>query len=308
MGESGGGFKISNLLATPAAEGLFHKAVIQSGAAADAGSKEEAAKLAEFVLEEAGIETVEDLRAIPAKEFLAAASRAQSKARAAGVEAGFSPIVDDVVLPSQPFKDGAPELSKDIPLMMGFLNDEMTIFLRSQPWFGSMTEEQLAAFTARDPMMKELVEYFRSERPDDEPTYIYNSAASARFVSDSFTLAETREANGSAPTYMYYITFETDTWDGRLRATHTLDIPLFFNNIEEARAMVGSGKGPVVMGEMMSDAYVTFARTGKPSSDLLPEWTPYDVDSRDTMILNVDPKLASDPVKGMREILAKHDE
>ena len=306
MGESGGGFKISNLLATPAADGLFHKAIIQSGGAADAGSKEDAAKLADFVLEEAGIETVEDLQSIPPKEFMAAASTALGKARRAGVQAGFSPIVDDVVLPAQPFADGAPAQSSDVPVMIGFLQDEMTIFLRNQPWFGSMTEEQLGTFVSRDPMMKELTDYFRAERPDDEPTYIYNSAASARFVSDSFTLAEAREAVDAAPTYMYYLTFETDTWDGRLRATHTLDIPLMFNNIEESRAMVGTGEGPVIMGEMMSDAWVTFARDGKPSSSLLPDWEAYDLDDREMMVLDVEPELASDPVGGWREILAKY--
>ncbi|MAK60573.1 MAG: carboxylesterase [Ponticaulis sp.] len=306
MGESGGGFKISNLLATPAADGLIHKAIIQSGGAADAGSKEEAAKLAEFVLEEAGIETVEQLRAIPPKKFMAAASAGQAKARRAGVQAGFSPIVDGVVLPTQPFADGAPEISSDVPVMIGFLKDEMTIFLRNQPWFGTMTEEQLGMFTARDEMMKELVAHFKAERPDDEPTYIYNSAASARFVSDSFVLAQEREAVDAAPTYMYYITFETNTWDGRLRATHTLDIPLMFNNIEESRAMVGTGPGPVVMGEMMSDAWVTFARDGKPSSELLPEWDAYTLDDRGMMVLDVEPEFESDPVKGWREILAKY--
>lgn len=306
MGESGGGFKISNLLATPAADGLFHKAVIQSGGAADAGNKEEAAKLAEFVLEEAGIETLEDLRSIPPKKFLAAASAGQSKARRAGVSAGFSPIVDGVVLPSQPFADGAPAMSSDVPLMIGFTKDEMTIFLRNQPWFGSMTEEQLGTFTARDPMMAELVEHFKAERPDDAPTYIYNSAASARFVQDSFTLAQEREKAEAASTFMYFMTFETNTWDGRLRSTHTLDIPLFFNNIEESRAMVGSGQGPVIVGEMMSDAYVTFARDGVPSSELLPTWEAYELDDRDMMIFDVAPELASDPVKGWREILAKY--
>ena len=304
MGESGGGFKISNLLATPAADGLFHKAVIQSGAAADSGTKEEAAKLAEYVLEEAGIETVEDLRAIPAKEFMDAASRGLSKARAAGVNASFSPIVDDVVLPQQPFVDGAPDMSDDIPMLIGFNKDEMTIFVRSQPWFGKLTEAQLTAMSSRDPQMKKLVEYYKEQRPDDEPTYIFNSALSAGFVSDSFVLAEQREEGGAAPTYMYYLTWETNTWDGRLRSTHTLDIPLMFNNVEEGRALVGTGPEPVTMGEMMSDAWASFARTGKPSSELLPEWQPYETSERRTMVLDLEPELASDPVKGMREIVS----
>ena len=57
---------------------------------------------------------------------------------------------------------------------------------------------------------------------------------------------------------------------------------------------------------MMSDAYVTFARDGVPSSELLPTWEAYELDDRDMMIFDVAPELASDPVKGWREILAKY--
>ena len=103
---------------------------------------------------------------------------------------------------------------------------------------------------------------------------------------------------------MYHLEWESNAYDGRLRSAHTLEIPLVFNNIEESRALVGTGPGPVVMGEMMSDAWVSFARDGVPSSDLLPEWKPYDTTNRYQMRLDLRPELASDPLKGMREIVS----
>ena len=87
-----------------------------------------------------------------------------------------------------------------------------------------------------------------------------------------------------------------------LRTPHTLDIPLMFDNAKESAALVGTGEDAQTMADMMSDAWIAFAKTGTPSSALLPEWKPYTPSARNVMELNVEPQLVDDPEKDIREL------
>ena len=305
MGESGGGSKVSHLLATPAAAGLFHKAIIQSGPAVTSGKKEDAIKLADAFMAKAGVETEAELLALTSDDVITAGRAALKEVGAGWSGPNFSPIVDGDVLPGDPFKPAAPEQSKDIPVMIGWNKDEMTIFNAAQPWFGRVTDTALngmaAMFGENGPA---LIANYRSERPEDSPTYIANSAMTARFAYGSYVLADQKARQGGAPVYVYQLAFETPVNNGIFRTPHTLDIPFMFNNVEESRVLVGPGEGPVTMGAMMSDAWISFAKTGTPSSDLMPEWTAYNTTDRPVMRLDVDAKIVNDPEKGMREILS----
>lgn len=304
MGESGGGSKVSHLLATPAAMGLFDKAIIQSGPGVTSGSKEKASELADAFLKEADIETLGQLRAMPAEDVLTHARNALRNSGQTGMSMGFGPIVDGEVLPRNPFLPTGPEQSKDVPIMIGWNKDETSIFTAAQPWFGTVTEETLPDLIAT---MGEdgqaLVDEYRRQRPDDSLTYIVNSAMSARFAYGSHVLADQKVRQGGAPVYMYQLTYETPVNNGILRSPHTLDIPFMFDNVEESRVLVGPGEAPETLGAMMSDAWISFARTGMPSSELLPEWTPYDTRTRSVMRFDVEPGMVDDPEKGARELL-----
>ena len=308
MGESGGGSKVSHLLAMPDADGLFHKAIIQSGPGVTSGKKEDAIETTTMILEEAGIETEADLRAIPAEDLLAAARVVDEKLDAGGLGGGaqLGPIVDEVVLPRNPFIPAAPEQSKDVPVMIGWNKDEMTIFMAAQPWFGELDNEGLNKMAkGMGAQTEALVEHYRGVLGEDEaPTYVAIRAMGARFMQGSFVLADQKARQQGAPVYMYWLTYETDANDGIFKAPHTLDIPFMFDNVEESRVLVGSGDGPVALGDMMSDAWISFARSGTPSSDRLPEWKPYTPDERNVMQLDVDPVLVQDPERGARQILS----
>ena len=302
MGESGGGSKVSHMLATPAAHGLFHRAVIQSGPGVTSGKKERAAELAGKLLEEAGAKTLDELLALPADHILAAARRAQAgRSRAEG---GFGPIVDGVVLERDPFVPAAHQISKDVPVMIGWNKDEMTLFTASQPWFGALTD---AALDQMAPSFgeqgAELVAAYRKENPDYSPTHIANRAMSARFVTGTYTLADAQARLGGAPVYVYRLTWETPANGGIFRSPHTLEIPLMFDNVEESRVLVGETEEANLVGEMMSDAWISFARSGTPSSELLPDWTPYTPEKRLVMEFDLEPAMADDPERSARELL-----
>ena len=303
MGESGGGSKVSHLMAMPSADGLFHKAVIQSGPGVFSGKPEEAAAYAEKILSEAGVETLEDLSNLRSDQLVEAVRKATPAGSAMGRGPQFGPIADGTIIPRDPFLPAAPEQSEDIPVLIGYNKDEMTLFLAAQPWFGRLTDTTLTMMTsAMGAQAVAAVEAYREMYPDYSPTHLAAIAMGTRFVRGTYLLADQQSRTASAPVYVYRLTWETPIGGGILRSPHTLDIPLMFDNAVESAAFVGSGEEAQVMAEMMSDAWIAFARSGTPSSDLLPEWKAYDTANRMVMELDIEPRLVSDPEKAIREL------
>src|SRR5579884_487511 len=153
FGESGGGGKVSALLAMPAAQGLFHRAIVQSGAAIRMTARERANALAAAVLAQLGIgkNECDRLQDVPPQQLLAAIAPAS---RAAGPRPfplldryDFGPVVDGADLPQHPFDPAAPAASAAIPLLVGGTKDESSLFLtEDEPyWTGTLTEAALRA-------------------------------------------------------------------------------------------------------------------------------------------------------------------
>ena len=303
MGESGGGSKVSHLMAMPAADGLFDKAVIQSGPGVFSGKPAEAADYAGKILEAAGVETLDDLRTIRSDQIVEAVRKATPADSAMGRGPQFGPIADGTIIPRDPFLPAAPEQARDIPVLIGYNKDEMTLFLAAQPWFGRLTEGTLDAMTgAMGEQAVAAVAAYRKRYPDYSPTHLAAIAMGTRFVRGTYLLADQQAKTASAPVYVYRLTWETPIGGGMLRTPHTLDIPLMFDNAKESAALVGTGEDAQTMADMMSDAWIAFAKTGTPSSALLPEWKPYTPSARNVMELNVEPQLVDDPEKDIREL------
>ena len=223
----------------------------------------------------------------------------------AGGGANFGPIVDGVVLKSDPFLAGAPAQSKAVPVMIGYNKDEMTIFNAAQPWFGRLDAKTLDAMAGMmGPDAAKAVAYLKAQKPDESPTYIANSAMTWRFAQGTYVIADQIAKAGGAPVYVYKLAWETPVAGGIFRTPHTLDMPFMFANAAASSALVGTGDAPLKMEAMMSDAWLAFAKTGTPASPLLPKWPAYTAKGREVMVLDLDPKVASDPEKGLRELSA----
>ena len=151
FGELGGGGKVSVLLAMPQARGLFHRAVIQSGAAIRVSTRERATALAEAVLKELGLGRgeCERLQTLPAGQVLAAiapAARAVGRSRWPLLDRyDFGPVVDGVDLPQHPAEPEAPAIADDIPLMVGGTKEESAFFLADDDavWNRTLSEAEL---------------------------------------------------------------------------------------------------------------------------------------------------------------------
>lgn len=306
MGESGGGSKVSHLMAMPSADGLFDKAVIQSGPGVYSGKPAEAADYAAKILEAAGVETVEDLRGVRSDVIVDAVRQLSAGESAMSRGPQFGPIADGTIIPRDPFLPTAPEQSRDIPVLIGYNKDEMTLFVAAQPWFGRLTEGTLAAMTGgMGAQAVAAVAAYRAMYPDYSPTHLASIAMGTRFVRGTYLLADQQSRTATAPVYVYRLTWETPIGGGMLRTPHTLDIPLMFNNAKESAALVGPGADPERMAAMMSDAWIAFARTGSPSSELLPEWKPYTTQQRNVMELNLEARLVDDPEAAIRTLASE---
>lgn len=295
FGQSGGGAKVSTLLAMPAAKGLFHKAVIQSGAGLRAGSKEDAAKTASDLLAKLNLtaETAAaELQKLPVDAILAAAKEIGT--------GRFRPSIDDKDIPHHPFDPDAPEQSADIPVMIGFTKDEQTLYNVGNPEWVNITEAQVldAANKAFPGKGRIAVDAFKAAYPDYAPNYLLMQVTgTVRSLSSHHTLAS-RKATQPAGVYAYIFAHDLPPQDFVLKAPHTAEIPYIMDNVANAPLFAGSADDDLAMGKMMSATWVQFAKTGDPNgAPGLPEWPKFDATTRPTMFFSKESKVVTEPFK-----------
>jgi para-nitrobenzyl esterase len=315
FGESGGGRKVAMLMAMPSAKGLFQKAIIQSGSGLDAPSRAEAVDLGREFLKKLGIAAgdVQALAHIDAQAILNAQSQAPLMAtspagRLTVPTGGFVPCVDGIALPRKPFIPDAPAISAQVPLLIGSNKDEMTIFMVSDAKFGSRTDEEFAAYVREQlpDKAEALIPALRAAFPGYSPSHLIVAAETMKGYWIATVLqAERKAMQGAAPVFVYQLAWETPVDEGRLRSHHALDLPLVFNNVENGRSMLGPGPKPQRIADVMSAAWIAFARSGNPNTGELPRWPVYDVKRRATMVFDIDSHIQNDPYAEIRQILMK---
>jgi para-nitrobenzyl esterase len=292
FGESGGGWKVSLLLAMPAARGLFHKAGIQSGPGLTAKPAAEADKVTRALLAKLGVDSPQALAAVPTEVLSRQSVTVEGEAMRL-----YTPVLDGVAIPRHPFQPDASPLNAGVPVLIGTNKDEATLFLLGHPRFGDFTDDdvmKLARAAAGD-RAEELLAVLRRAYPDYSPTHIGAACQTvAGMWSGSVKLAERKAAQKAASVFMYMLTWETPVSRGRLRSPHAVEIPLVFDNVEKARNFVGRGEGPQAVAEQMSEAWLAFARTGDPG------WPAYEADRRATMLFDVESRVEDDPLPEIR--------
>jgi len=303
FGESGGGAKVSTLLGMPKAQGLFHRAVIQSGPGLqgqDPGRASEYALklLGHFNL---GAKDVRQLQNVPSAELVAGMTA--TTGRDLGSAMALRPVVDGLYLPAHPFDPVAAPPSVQVPVMIGTNKDESALFAAGDPKRRKLSEEDLLKRLERmlGDRRDEVLAVYRRERPDATPWDLYIGIRSEGTRLRSIQLAERKAAAGGAPVFMYLFTFESNAMGGLFKAAHALEIPFVFNNPDIA-PFTGSGDERYQLAQSMSSAWVNFARNGDPNGPGLPQWPAYDADKRATMLFNVPCAVENDPRRAEREV------
>ena len=308
FGESGGGAKVSVLMAMPAAHGLFHRAIIQSGPAVQMASREDASETAKQLIAELGLgqSQAAKLRDLPAQRLADAQAAVLRKVSMMSFSnrrrVGFNPVVDGKHLPSDPFAPFAPQISAHVPLIIGTNKDEMTLFFALAPWIDKLDEptlrERLRAFVGDKGAG--ILESYRRARPNDSRRELVLAIATDHAMRiPSLVTAERKVAQKAAPVFVYLFTWETPVLDGLLKSPHALEIPFVFDTVKTS-SLTGDAPTRFALAEKMSRTWISFARHGNPNNDSIPEWPSYSEERRATMIFDNQCRVENDPYRQER--------
>ncbi|MBB6426711.1 para-nitrobenzyl esterase [Sphingopyxis sp. JAI128] len=304
FGESGGAAKVSTLMGLTPAKGLFHRAIAQSGSMSLAGFEPPLATgIAKDILAASGQPTVEALAAMPMEDFIAAMRKSRTRG---GL---FQPVVDGRSLPRHAFTPDASPLSRNIPLLVGTNRTEMRLQAGlADPHNFDLSWEELPA--RLKPFLggvdaAPIIAGMRQAFPASDASDIFFHVATHRnYRKTAITQAERKSQAGGAPVWMYRLDWATPVDGGKWQSPHALDIAFVFDNVAKSLSMTGSGPEQQKLADLMSDAWIAFARTGNPQTRALPQWPTYDPARRATMIFDVTPRIVDDPDGAERELLA----
>jgi para-nitrobenzyl esterase len=298
MGQSGGAGKVSTLMAMPAAKGLFHRAIVQSGANLAGITRADAAKNAQALMAKVGVNTAAELQKIPMDTLIQATLNTQ------GVTWG--PVVDGTSLPGGPFDPTAPQISADIPMLIGTTEYEITFFPNTK--YDPLDDAALLASfkqttrAASDAEVEKLVATHKKGRPGLTNLDYSLIVASDNFRARVLTQAE-RKAAQKAPVYLYYFTWQSPVRNKQLKSFHTVEIPFVMANVDEGKSMVGAEQNRYALQDRMSTAWAAFARTGNPNHKGLPNWPAFETKKRPTMVFDNTCKVVNDPAGAERVAL-----
>ncbi len=303
FGESGGGYKVSTLLAMPSARGLFHRAIVQSGPGLTARAPEDAAKVAGMLLEELGDPDVDALRAMPVEQLLAAQGAIGARVGGTGAIAGFGPVRDGVMIPADPGDALADGSAADVPVIVGSTRHEATMFLAMAGTTAGteMDDDALRAQASNyaGDRADAVIDAYRRAHPDasnlDLAVLIQSTGMMGR---GSIELAERKLAGSTTPVWLYVLAWESPALDGFVKATHGMCIPLTMDNA--ALVPITDHPDAHALAAQMSAAWIAFARHGDPDHADLPKWEPYSLDQRATMVFDVPAHLDHDPFAAER--------
>jgi len=318
FGQSGGGGKVLTLMATPAADGLFHKAIVQSGAAPGFGmtlnSRKTSQRVAELTLENLGLSTeeIDKLQAVPYYELLEAANKAiEQVSEEQNINYMWGPVLDGDYIPVNPAGEEFAAQSKDIPLLIGTVLNEFTTIITNSVvdllgdnknnW---TMERVISKLTEKyGDKAESVLDAFMKAYPNKKP-------ADAYFVDTFFrpgaleTAKKKAEQNG-APVYVYVFTYESPVMDGVGMAWHCAELPYVFDNTESVSTATGGGVEAKVLAHNTSLAWVNFAYNGNPNHEWIPEWPPFTPDEGATMIIDSVWEVRHNHDKELLELITK---
>lgn len=314
MGQSGGGQKVCMLMAMPEAQGLFHKAIVESGPAPKALDPDYAKDMALRLISKLGVGVGElsHLSEIPVDRIMAAYFDVFDQTGGYGILGilqGFAPVVDGTILPKHPFMNGAPNISAEIPLLIGTTRTEMTLVTLDSDPVANRMDADLLVNKLRNrfhDQTEKVVAAYRAHHPNCSPWELY-----ALITADwptrmySIHIAEQKAKQHRAPVFMYRTDWRTPVAGGILFSPHAIDIGFVLDDTRYTSRFDGGGPGPKAMARQMSEAWLAFARRGIPETPVLPNWPRYEPQAaRATMLFDLKSRIASDPDGADRQIIA----
>ncbi len=284
MGESAGAIAIVNLLGMPAARGLFHRAILESGAPSlTPNTRADASEVTREVLAALGV-GVDQLTRVPAEQLVPAQERV-SQVR--GLSA-FQPCIDGITLPRPVVDTLRAGEGMQVPLLVGSNRDEWALF------------DVLLGDAANLPLIARMRSKLGDAFVDKmHAAYGGNHRAWVDIFGDlAFRIPILQLADAHpAPAYVYRFDWQSPAFGGRLRAAHALELPFVWNRLDTplARTLLVDTDGAQPLATAMHDTWAAFVKGGDPNGGGLPHWPRYDSDRRATMLLDRESHVVDDP-------------
>ncbi len=315
FGQSAGAMSVSLLLSMPRAQGLFTRAIAQSGSTNAARTPARAHDDTRSFMDAGGFADVDDLRSAPVTELLAAHAAVSAErvadpelvARTTGDPMAFlpfRPVADGDVVPMDPLAEIAAGAAAGIDLIGGSTSEEWKLFSMFLP--KAEDEDQLRSSVAL--LVDDVdgaVAALRADHPDAEPEDLRCAAITdAVFTAPVAALTDAQASH--APTYRYLWAWGSPAWGGMLGAAHAIELPFVFGLVEDHRlhAFVGAD-APVALSHDIIDSWVSFATTGDPTARGL-AWPQADDSERRVMIFDTEIAVVADPRRSMTDFLLTH--
>ncbi|MGI5131516.1 carboxylesterase/lipase family protein [Pseudonocardia sp. CA-107938] len=301
FGESAGAMSVGTLLAMPAAEGLFQRAILQSGAAHNAYSVETAEKIATLVAAQVGLAPAE-LGQVPPERLVRAHTELlkELRARPDPVKFGeaaagalvYVPIVDGESLPGRPIDRIAAGSATDVEVLIGTTRDEVHLFTVAGGMTEFVTDAAMTGFVGMLGLPDGAVDRYRAGRPGGAPWEVLSDV----MTDQMFRIPAIRLAEAHGRAWVYEFDWPAQGLDGRLGACHAVELPFVFDTLAAAEAMNGPD-APQELADTVHGAWVAFA------SGRDPGWARYG-DARTVRTFGAATETADDPRGATRELWA----
>jgi len=309
FGQSGGGAKVSHLLAMPSTKGLFQRAGIMSGARISGTKREFAVKSSDQLLTQLGLtrKDVRKLQALPWSTILAAQAEVESGQRRLGeAPRSFSPVLGKAI-PRHPFAPDAPETAKDIPLIVSSTLDERTYRETKFDMTWDDVKQRIASIEGANP--DEIVSMYRKDDPTASPFVINARIITDRGFRRGARVLSSRKAAqadaGGAPVWTYLWAAPSPAFGGRYGATHAADSSFAMHDIR--LALSGPRYENIRLADELASAWVSLAAMGDPNNAKTPHWPAYDKKTRTTMVFGHPSRTVSDPRRAFVDLWERID-
>lgn len=307
-GQSGGGSKVVSMLQSPRAAGLFHRACLQSGGMRPGTemTRSLSRRLASYILEYLKIspEHVKELESIHYDELACAADYAAGRlSREEGRPVMYGPFADQDFYSGHPLEHGFIEDTRDVPILCGSVFGEFLNNYASPVGTGSKnswTEEYKYELlcTEYGEETEKIIEAFRKAYPDKNTADILFMDTDMR--RNALAFARQRAEFSQAGVYNFLFTLESP-FNGGTVPWHNAEIPYVFHNAEYLEPSFLPGITPAVQ-DIVSGAWVNFAKTGSPNGSGIPQWDAFGGEENRTMVFDRECRLETDHDKELLEL------